>query len=140
MGSICVYNKIMKLLHRQFRPPPLLKRWGFNFFKIDGNRGEGLKILIFTRKEGLRQNGEGFVQKCGICCIEVFLEIAHHAAQGKIIDLFIFPLFKNMCYKIIAYIKYEMIGTVIPLLSMQITKILLDIFIFRSCNVNKHVL
>ena len=44
---------------------------------------------------------------------KVFLEIPHNATQGKNLDVFIFPLLKNMCCKIIASIKYEMIGIVI---------------------------
>ena len=34
--------------------------------------------------------------------IEVFLEIPHDTAQEKNIDVFIFPLLTNMCYKIVA--------------------------------------
>ena len=34
--------------------------------------------------------------------INVFLEINHDAAQEKNLDVFIFPLLTNICYKIIA--------------------------------------
>ena len=45
---------------------------------------------------GLSKNGELLYY------IEVFLEIPHDAAQEKNLDVFIFPLLTNMCYKIIA--------------------------------------
>ena len=57
-------------------------------------------------------------QKKGGCClelrelpyyIEVFLEIPHNAASEKNLDVFIVPLLTNMCYKIIAKIKYEIV-------------------------------
>ena len=82
--------------------------------KIDG-------LKIFARKGwGVRQNGGGLSRNGEgvgglIYYIEVFLEIPHDAAQEKNLDVFIFPLLTNMCCKIIAQIKYEIIGIVIVL-------------------------
>ena len=50
--------------------------------------------------------------------INVFLKIPHDAAQEKNLDVFVFPLLTNMCYKIIAYIKYEMIDIEIVLIAL----------------------
>ena len=47
---------------------------------------------------------------------EVFLEIPHDAAYGKNLDVFIFSLSTNMCYKTTAQIRYEMIGFVMVLI------------------------
>ena len=58
--------------------PPPLHKGGFNFFKIDGNGGGGLKI--FARKGGVRQNGRVCLEMGGLpYYIEVFLEIPHDA-------------------------------------------------------------
>ena len=62
------------------------------------------------------QNGWGFLETGGLpYYIEVFLEIPHDVAKEKNV-VFTFPLLTNLCYKTIAEIKYEMIGTVIVLI------------------------
>ena len=54
--------------------------------------------------------GEGDYLKMGGYHINVFLEIPHDAAWEKDLDVLFFFLLTNMCYKIIAQIKFEMIG------------------------------
>ena len=51
---------------------------------------------------------------------EVFLEIPHDATQEKNLDVFIFPCLAKMCFKIIAQIKYEMIGILIVIIALLI--------------------
>ena len=50
--------------------------------------------------------------------IEVFLEISHDAAQENNLDVFIFSLLTNLCYKATAQIKYEMIEIAIVLIML----------------------
>ena len=65
---------------------------------------------------GLRQ--WGCVYRKGVLpfYIEIFLEIPHDVAQEKNLDVFIFPLLTNMCYKRTVEMidemieQYEMIG------------------------------
>ena len=64
-----MYKKNEKLVDIVRPPPPphpFHKGGGVNFFKINGNGGEGLKML--ARKEGVRQNG-GVCLEMGGCHI-----------------------------------------------------------------------
>ena len=69
---------------------------------------------------GVSRNGAGLLYYA-----EIFLEIPHDAAYEKNLDVFIFPLLKYMCYKIIAYIKYDMIGIVILLIMLIVIIVVL---------------
>ena len=71
--------------------------------------------------------------------IEIFLEIPHNVAFEKNLDVYIFPLLTNMCYKIIAYIKYDMIGIVILLIMfivIIVALIIIAVLIFHANNKN----
>ena len=56
-------------------------------------KGGGGGLKIFTRKGGVRQNGDVCLEMGGLhYYTEVFLEIPHDAAKKKNLDVFIFPL------------------------------------------------
>ena len=72
---------------------------------------------MFARKKKGRGGGRRLSRNWGLpYYTEVFLEIPHDAAYGKNLDVFIFSLSTNMCYKTTAQIRYEMIGFVMVLI------------------------